>query len=65
MIFLDANALTWAEESWMAEVVAGRCTEWPRAGYLALDFASGSCLDVCSLSSAERRSERRLVKASG
>ena len=54
MIFLGVNAVTWGEESWMAEVVAGRCTEWPCAGYLALDFAGGSCLDVCSLSSAER-----------
>ena len=52
MIFLGVNALTCGEESWMAEVVAGRCTERPRAEYLALDFASGSCLDVCSLGSA-------------
>ena len=52
MIFLGVNTVTWAEESWMAEVVTGRCTEWPRARYLVVDFASGSCLDVCSLSSA-------------
>jgi hypothetical protein len=36
MIFLGVSALTWAEESWMAEVAAGRGTEWPRARYLRL-----------------------------
>jgi len=43
MIFLGANALAWAEESWVASVSASICSSAPTLGSTGIRSATRSC----------------------